>query len=149
VLELASARDTLEVGRRIGAAARPGDVVLLEGPLGAGKTALVQGIAAGLGCDDEAASPTFVLVRHHQGRLALVHADLYRLTGPAEVRPLGLLQLAEDGVLAVEWPDRDPGLAVEGSLALRLTQSDGGEEARTVEVLAAPGHLRAVLAPAR
>jgi tRNA threonylcarbamoyladenosine biosynthesis protein TsaE len=146
VLDLPGAAATHEVGRRLGEAARAGDVVLLEGPLGAGKTVLVQGLAEGLGCSDSAASPTFVLVRHHQGRLPLVHADLYRLEDAAEVRRLGLLELAEAGVLAVEWPDRDPGLAVAGALCLRLQQGPGGDSRRRLQVLAAPAHLAAVLA---
>jgi tRNA threonylcarbamoyl adenosine modification protein YjeE len=131
---------TEALGRRLGAALRPGDIVLLEGPLGAGKTALVRAIAAGLGSSDDVVSPTFVLVRHYRGRLPLVHADLYRLEGAADVAQLGLLELAEDGVLAVEWADRAPSLG--GDMALRLRLRPGtDEDTRTVEVLATPGHL--------
>lgn len=87
---------------------RPGDVVLLSGPLGAGKTAFVRGLARGLGIDpDEVSSPTFTLVHEYRGgRLRLFHADLYRL-GRAAAEDLGLDELGvRDGVLAIEWPDR-------------------------------------------
>jgi tRNA threonylcarbamoyladenosine biosynthesis protein TsaE len=146
-MALSGAAATRALGRRIGEAARAGDVVLLEGPLGAGKTVLVQGIAEGLECADAAASPTFVLVRHHRGRLVLVHADLYRLEDAAAVRRLGLLELAEEGILAVEWPDRDPALAFDGALRLRLSQGVLGDQSRDLEVLAAPAHLESALGP--
>lgn len=87
---------------------KPGAVVLLSGELGAGKTAFVRGLAAGLGIEpDEVSSPTFTLVHEYRGgRLTLYHADLYRL-GKAATGDLGLEEIgAADGVLAVEWPDR-------------------------------------------
>ena len=84
-----------------------GDVLLLYGDLGAGKTAFVRGVARGLGApDDDVSSPTFTLVQEYRGgRLTLFHADLYRLT-PAEAADLALHEVGEDGVLAVEWADR-------------------------------------------
>jgi len=85
-----------------------GDVLLLEGDLGAGKTAFVRGLAAGLGADpDEVSSPTFTLVHEYRGgRLTLYHADLYRLK-KTEAEELGLEEQAVSaGVLAIEWPDR-------------------------------------------
>jgi tRNA threonylcarbamoyladenosine biosynthesis protein TsaE len=85
-----------------------GDVVLLSGDLGAGKTAFVRGLAAGLGADpDDVSSPTFTLVHEYRGgRLTLYHADLYRLTR-ADTEELGLEERSvADGVLAIEWPDR-------------------------------------------
>jgi tRNA threonylcarbamoyladenosine biosynthesis protein TsaE len=121
-----------------------GDVILLEGPLGAGKTALVRALAAGLGSPDEVASPTFVLVRHYLGRLPLVHADLFRLEDPADIARLGLLELAEGGVLAVEWAERAPSL--DPGSALRLRLGPGRDEgARVAQVLASPPHLAAAL----
>ena len=83
-----------------------GDVVLLSGTLGAGKTAFVRGLAMGLGCDgDDVSSPTFTIVQEYRGRVILQHVDLYRL-GPAEVTDLALEDLMDGTVVAVEWPDR-------------------------------------------
>jgi len=138
-----SAAATRALGRRLGAAARAGDVILIEGPLGAGKTVLVQGLAEGLGATDIPTSPTFVLVRHHRGRLELVHADLYRLESREEIDALDLLELAEAGVLAVEWAERAPWL--DGGSAARLRVESTGPEERTIEVVHAPDHLAAAL----
>ena len=97
---------TIDAGRTLGRQLSPGAVVLLEGPLGAGKTAFVRGLAEGLGCDGEdVSSPTFTIVQEYRGRVTLQHVDLYRL-GPAEVDDLALEDLMEGAVTAVEWPDR-------------------------------------------
>ena len=81
-----------------------GDVLVLSGGLGAGKTTFVQGLARGLGVTEPVTSPSFTLVRRYQGRLVLVHADLYRLDRVHEVLDLGIDELAgDDGVVAVEW----------------------------------------------
>lgn len=97
---------TIDAGRTLGRRLSPGAVVLLEGPLGAGKTAFVRGLAEGLGCDGEdVSSPTFTIVQEYRGRVTLQHVDLYRL-GPAEVDDLALEDLMEGAVTAVEWPDR-------------------------------------------
>jgi tRNA threonylcarbamoyladenosine biosynthesis protein TsaE len=103
-----SEEETQTVARGLAAQLKPGDVVLLSGELGAGKTAFVRGLAAGLGIDPEAvSSPTFTLVHEYRGgRLTLYHADLYRLD-KAATEELGLEEIGvADGVLAVEWPDR-------------------------------------------
>jgi tRNA threonylcarbamoyladenosine biosynthesis protein TsaE len=98
--------ETAAAGRELGRTLRAGDVVLLTGPLGAGKTAFVRGLAEGLGCDPAAVtSPTFTLVQEYAGPIILQHVDLYRLT-PDEVDELALDELLEDAVMAVEWPDR-------------------------------------------
>jgi len=103
-----SQEDTERLAETLAGELRAGAVVLLSGPLGAGKTAFVRGLARGLGVDpDEVSSPTFTLVHEYRGgRLRLFHVDLYRLgTGGAE--DLGLDELGvQDGVLAIEWPDR-------------------------------------------
>ncbi|MBI4288916.1 MAG: tRNA (adenosine(37)-N6)-threonylcarbamoyltransferase complex ATPase subunit type 1 TsaE [Chloroflexi bacterium] len=102
-----SPRDTQLLGRTLGSLAEPGDVFLLVGQLGAGKTCLVQGLARGLGVSDYVASPSFVLMREYKGRLPLYHVDLYRLENPAEIADLGLDDyFYGNGVSVVEWADR-------------------------------------------
>jgi len=102
-----SPEETQALGQVLGLAARPGDLFLLWGELGSGKTCLVQGIARGLGVRDSVRSPTFVLVAEHLGRLMLYHIDLYRLDDPREVQDLGLDDYLEgDGLCVVEWADR-------------------------------------------
>ncbi|WP_375497024.1 tRNA (adenosine(37)-N6)-threonylcarbamoyltransferase complex ATPase subunit type 1 TsaE [uncultured Jatrophihabitans sp.] len=104
---LPTAQDTHDLGVRLAALLRAGDLLVLSGPLGAGKTALVQGIGAGLGVQGRVASPTFVIARVHEpGRpdgLALVHVDAYRLGSLAEVDDLDLDVEAGNTVTAVEW----------------------------------------------
>jgi tRNA threonylcarbamoyladenosine biosynthesis protein TsaE len=103
-----SEEETQEVARQLAETLSAGDVLLLTGNLGAGKTAFVRGLAAGLGVDPgEVSSPTFTLVHEYRGgRLTLYHADLYRLEKTA-TDELGLEEMgAADGVLAIEWPDR-------------------------------------------
>jgi tRNA threonylcarbamoyladenosine biosynthesis protein TsaE len=111
IIDSYSEADTTEAGRTLAARLTPGDVLLLYGDLGAGKTAFVRGLAQGLGAPhDEVSSPTFTLVQEYRGgRLTLFHADLYRLT-PAEAADLGLHEIGEDGALAIEWADRLAGL---------------------------------------
>ncbi len=103
----ASPEETQAVGRVLGQQAQAGDIFLLTGPLGAGKTCLTQGIAWGLGVPGYTRSPTFVLMTRHQGRLTLHHLDLYRISDPLEAWDLGLDEaLFGDGVCVVEWADR-------------------------------------------
>lgn len=98
------------LGRALGAAARPGDVIALVGALGAGKTHFAQAIARGAGVPAEArvTSPTFAVVVEHAGRLPVHHADLYRLAGPDELAEIGLVERAAEALLVVEWADRMP-----------------------------------------
>lgn len=97
---------TRRIGTRLGRRLRPGDVVLLLGELGTGKTCLAQGIGRGLEVADQVKSSSFVLLNEYDGRLRLYHADLYRLEDPREVMELALEETAADGILAVEWPER-------------------------------------------
>jgi tRNA threonylcarbamoyladenosine biosynthesis protein TsaE len=120
-------------------------VILLRGGLGAGKTVLVKGLAEGLGAGGEVVSPTFVLVRHHRGRLELVHADLYRLDARREIEALGVLELAPDGVLALEWAERAPWLEAPGALEIVFNAGAGPQE-RDLDIVRGPGHLLAVIA---
>jgi tRNA threonylcarbamoyladenosine biosynthesis protein TsaE len=94
-------------GKRLGEILQPGDAVALEGPLGAGKTTLVQGIAEGLGVKEPVTSPTFTLMNVYEGRLPLYHLDVYRLEDPARLELLGYEpDQAETGVTLVEWADK-------------------------------------------
>jgi tRNA threonylcarbamoyladenosine biosynthesis protein TsaE len=96
--------DTRAVGRRLAALCRPGDVVILHGRLGAGKTAFAGGLAEGLAVDEQVTSPSFVLVRRYDsGFLPLIHADVYRLGSLAEFDDLDVLDEASEGVLVIEW----------------------------------------------
>jgi len=101
-------RETEALGRALAAGLRPGDVLALCGDLGAGKTHLVKGLAAGLGISQEITSPTFTLVHEHRdGRLPLYHIDLYRLESARELEPMEEY-LHGDGVTVVEWADKFP-----------------------------------------
>jgi tRNA threonylcarbamoyladenosine biosynthesis protein TsaE len=102
--ELPTADDTRRLGRDLAGLLRAGDLVVLVGPLGAGKTALTQGIGEGLGVKEPVTSPTFVIARVHNGaRVPLVHADAYRLGSVADVDDLDLDASAEEAVTVVEW----------------------------------------------
>lgn len=108
---------TEEAGERLGRRLRPGDVVLLKGELGAGKTTFVRGVARGTGSSAPVASPTFQLVRIYPGKVKLAHVDLYRVEDLAELRDLGLDELAGDGAVVVEWGDR---LEVDGAAVIEI-----------------------------
>jgi tRNA threonylcarbamoyladenosine biosynthesis protein TsaE len=110
--------------------------LLLTGPLGAGKTAFVRGLARGLGVEGAVQSPTFQLLRLHSGRLPLAHVDLYRLERPAELRDLGLEELLEDHVVAIEWGDRLPAPAAGRVVRVRIDQLGG--DRRRLELEEAP-----------
>lgn len=109
-LTLPGEKDTLALGRALGGILGPGQVVLLIGELGAGKTVLARGLAAGLGVDPgyDIVSPSFTLINIYPGRVELYHADLYRLD-EGQARELELLDQAVDGVLVVEWAERMQG----------------------------------------
>ena len=95
--------DIHRVGRALGAHAQPGDLVMLNGPLGAGKTTMTQGIADGLGVTDAVSSPTFVIAQIHPGRFDLVHVDAYRLTSMEELDALDLDASLDESLTVVEW----------------------------------------------
>ena len=130
----ASVTETEEIARALAASMRGGEVVLLSGELGAGKTAFVRGLARGLGVDpEEVASPTFVLLTSYPGRLRLHHADLYRLAGNGDDRELGLEELpGPAGVLAIEWAER---LSLRPwARTIEVTLQHAGEDRRLVRI---------------
>ena len=148
--EVATAEEMRDLGRRLAATLRSGDLLVLSGPLGVGKTTLVQGIGDGLGVRGPITSPTFVIARVHpslRGGPALVHADAYRLGGAAEIDDLDLDSGTASSVTAVEWGE---GLA-EGLSDDRLEISiELSGEARTVRITGVgPRWSGAILAPAR
>jgi tRNA threonylcarbamoyladenosine biosynthesis protein TsaE len=120
--------ETADVGRQLASSLQPGSVLLLIGDLGAGKTALVRGLAEGLGVQPEdVSSPTFTLMQEYRGgRLPLLHVDLYRLNDSREIDELGLDELGQDGVLAIEWAEKLP-RSVDGSIEIRIAHGDGDE----------------------
>ncbi len=134
---------TVALGAALGALLGPGDVVLLIGELGAGKTVLARGLAQGLGVSADYAivSPTFTLLNVYPGRVAFFHADLYRLA-PGEAAELEMLEEAASGVLAVEWAERAPGLWPAGAVSVELKQT--GENSRQAVVSGPPEILEAM-----
>lgn len=126
---------TQDLGAAIAELARPGDIVLLAGELGAGKTALVQGFGRGLGITERITSPTFMLARQHSGgRLTLHHLDVYRLEQMQEVFDLGLPEvLDEGGVTVIEWGDAIAPALPADYLELRLRFGEGDDD-RIIEV---------------
>jgi tRNA threonylcarbamoyladenosine biosynthesis protein TsaE len=121
------------LGERLAAMLGPGDLVILIGELGAGKTTLAQGIGAGLGVQGPVTSPTFVIARVHRGRVPLVHADAYRLGGVAEVDDLDLDATVEESVTVVEWGEGlVEGLAAD-RLEVRITRPTAGLDAADSE----------------
>ena len=124
--------ETIRLGEALGATLGAGDIVHLFGPLGAGKTAFVRGLASGVGADPDAVtSPTFTLVQEYRGRLTLYHVDLYRLTA-RDVDDLGLHEMAAEGVVAIEWAERLP-RPLAGAIAVRI--SDPGDDTRSIAIL--------------
>ena len=101
-----SPAETEAFGERFGRRLRVGDMVLLTGELGAGKTTFVRGVARGVGSSTPVASPTFQLVRVYTGRVQLAHVDLYRVENSSEFVDLGLEELLDQGAVVVEWGDR-------------------------------------------
>lgn len=133
MLETSSESETAAAGERLGRELRAGDVVLLYGDLGAGKTAFVRGMARGVGADpDQVSSPTFTIVQEYAGpSVTLYHVDLYRLEG-AEIDDLGLEDLVSgDGIVAIEWAERWKGRPDD---AIDVRIDDGGEDQRRITI---------------
>jgi tRNA threonylcarbamoyladenosine biosynthesis protein TsaE len=129
-----SEAETTEAGERLGRTLNAGDVVLLYGDLGAGKTAFVRGLARGLDANpDDVSSPTFTIVQEYRGRTTLYHVDLYRLE-PAEIDDLGLEDLVcGDGIVAIEWAERWKGRPDD---VTEVWLEEAGDERRHVRIRA-------------
>jgi tRNA threonylcarbamoyladenosine biosynthesis protein TsaE len=131
---LSTVDDTRAFGRSLATLLRAGDLVLLSGPLGAGKTALAQGIGAGLGVPGEVTSPTFVIARVHRGgRLPFVHVDAYRLGSAVEVDDLDLDASVEESVTVVEWGGGLVEQLADAYLEVRIARHE--DETRTVTLV--------------
>jgi tRNA threonylcarbamoyladenosine biosynthesis protein TsaE len=136
-IRLATVDDTRAFGRRLAGVLRPGDLLLLTGPLGAGKTALAQGIGAGLAVQGAVTSPTFVIARVHKGEIPLVHADAYRLGDAvdprAEIDDLDLDASAAESVTLVEWGEGLVERLNEEYLQVRIDRLD--DDTRVIDLV--------------
>jgi tRNA threonylcarbamoyladenosine biosynthesis protein TsaE len=134
-----STDETLELARAVGELLRPGDVVSLVGELGAGKTVFARGVARALGVTELVVSPTFTIVREYEGRVPLVHVDVYRIDAVQELHDLGFEEVVrDDAVTLVEWGDKIDGLLSGDRLDIRLAPG-GADDERMVEI---EGHGR-------
>jgi len=140
IVEIPTAQEMRDLGVRLARILKPGDLVVLDGPLGAGKTTLAQGIGAGLGVRGDVTSPTFVIARVHPSLAdgpPLVHADAYRVDGPLEIDDLDLDASVPDSVTIVEWGrGLVEGLAAD-RLDIEISRTVGSEsELRQVRITA-------------
>ncbi|HVZ12350.1 MAG TPA: tRNA (adenosine(37)-N6)-threonylcarbamoyltransferase complex ATPase subunit type 1 TsaE [Patescibacteria group bacterium] len=133
----ASARETEEVGFNFGKKLAPGNLVILNGQLGAGKTTFVQGVAKSLSIKSRIISPTFVLVRRHRGKIGikkinLYHIDLYRMEGVSDINSLGLDDIFEDvtGIFLIEWGEKHENLVSNWNVDI----NDSGENKRLIQI---------------
>ena len=128
-----SEAETAAIARRLAATLSAGDIVLLYGDLGAGKTVFVRGLAEGLAIPrEEVSSPTFTLIQEYRGgRLSLFHVDLYRLDDPREIEDLGLDEMGAGGVLAIEWAEKLP-WSPEGAVTVRIAHGEG--DSRSIQI---------------
>jgi len=129
------------LGRHLGKVALKGDLILLEGELGTGKTCLVQGIAHGLGIKQYAFSPSFVLIREYYGRLPLYHIDLYRLDSVAEIADLGLEEyIYNDGICVIEWAEKGLPVLPQDYLLITIKYVLSSETQRTISIYPRGNH---------
>ena len=137
LFETSGAAETEAVGAELAAGLRPGDVVIVAGDVGAGKTTLIRGACRALGIEDRVVSPTFTIGRRYSGRVPVSHLDLYRLSGLGGEEPALLEDYVDPATIAfVEWPDVASSLLSE-RIALEVRLSHSGGDARKIEVAAA------------
>ncbi|HVE92743.1 MAG TPA: tRNA (adenosine(37)-N6)-threonylcarbamoyltransferase complex ATPase subunit type 1 TsaE [Actinomycetota bacterium] len=129
-----SSDETTALGEQLGRLLLPGEVLLLTGTLGSGKTTFVQGLAKGLGVEDPCVSPSFTLMRSYEGRYPLLHVDLYRCSGPAEVADLGLEEMLDPPwVAAIEWGEKAGPMVGEDHLEIEFAWDDTGDDSRIIQ----------------
>ncbi len=132
-----SVSETVNIGARLASYLKRGDVVLLYGDLGAGKTHFTKGIAAGLGIDGYVVSPTFTIVNEYRsGSLPLFHMDVYRLAEFDELIEIGFFDYLAEGVTVIEWADRFEELArlPERTFSVKIEKPEGAEDVRSIEI---------------
>ena len=128
--------DTHVAAAAIASIARPGDLILLVGELGVGKTAFVQGFARRLGVTSPVTSPTFTLVHRYEGDVVVHHVDVYRLERLSEVTDLGLSEMLDEGVTLIEWGDAVTPALPADFLEVRLSYVDEDDDARDIAITA-------------
>ncbi|AGB40305.1 ATPase, YjeE family [Halobacteroides halobius DSM 5150] len=125
--------ETFKLGKKIGNKLNPGDIVCLQGSLGAGKTSLAKGICAGLGVKDKITSPTYTIVNEYQGRMKVNHMDLYRIKAEEELYDLGFEEyIYGSGVTIIEWPDKAGSLIPDNYLDINLHGEGNYREIRLI-----------------
>lgn len=145
IIHTASAAETRAVGAAIASCLTPGDVVVLAGDLGSGKTTLAQGIAAGLGVTEPVVSPTFAIVREYEGDVPVAHVDVYRLDHMQELHDLGFEEIVDGSrVVLVEWGELVAPLLPPDRVVVHLREGDGDDE-RVTDVRAEGSERSAAL----
>ena len=137
IVETASAAETRAVGGAIASCLAPGDVVVLEGELGSGKTTLAQGIAGALGVTDPVVSPTFAIVREYEGDVPVAHVDVYRLDHVQELHDLGFEEIVDGSrVVLVEWGELVTPILPVDRVVVRVRLADDEDDTRVIDVSA-------------
>ena len=133
-IETNSESETFEVGKKLGESASAGDIYLLDGDLGVGKTVLAKGFAAGLGITEPVTSPTFTIVHEYEGRLPLYHFDVYRIGDPDEMYDIGFDEyLYGEGVCLIEWPERVEELLPDTAVKITINKDyEKGNDYRSI-----------------
>ncbi|SJZ34357.1 tRNA (adenosine(37)-N6)-threonylcarbamoyltransferase complex ATPase subunit type 1 TsaE [Selenihalanaerobacter shriftii] len=132
-LSTASPEETVELGEKLGELLANGDIICLQGDLGAGKTYLAKGILKGIGVNEEVTSPTYTLVNEYQGELPAYHIDLYRISDYRELYDIGFEEyLYGDGITIIEWPDKSGSLMPDNYLNITIK---GEENSRKIKII--------------
>lgn len=132
-IETQDSEETREAGRKLGESLKPGDVIALSGPMGAGKTVFAQGVASALGVEEPVTSPTFTLICEYEGKMPLYHMDLYRLGTPDEFAWLGVEEMLNGrGVSMVEWSERAGEELPERAIEVKIEISEIGNRIITI-----------------